>query len=83
MLIAIDSILLVIVVTKAVESKGHGSYSAPPLLPEATWPSDTRSPEASRGAGNPDFHVKLKHCSFQTLREETILILHHVFQKIP
>ena len=55
---------------KAVESKGHGSYSAPPLLPEATWPSDTRSPEASRGAGNPDFHVKLKHCSYQHFRKK-------------
>ena len=35
--------------------------------PEDTQPSDTRSPEASKGAGNLDFHVKLKHCSHQHL----------------
>lgn len=50
--------------------------------PTGTQPSDTRSPEVSKGAGNLDFLVKLKHCSFQTLREETTLILHYVFQKI-
>ena len=51
--------------------------------PKGTQPSDTRSPEVSKGAGNLDFLVKLKHCSFQPLREETILILHHVFQETP
>ena len=49
--------------------------------PKGTQPSDTRSPEVSKGAGSLDFLVKLKHCSFQTLSKETILIPHHFFQK--
>ena len=47
--------------------------SAPaPQTPKDTQPSDTRPPEASKGAGSLNFHVKLKHCSFQTPRERNI-----------
>ena len=59
------------------------SSNHPLCLPEGHTARDTRSPAASKGAGNLDFLMKLKHCSFQPLREETTLILHHVFQKTP
>ena len=39
--------------------KGLSKCSAPgtpPLLPKGTQPSDTRSPEESKKAGNADFH---------------------------
>ena len=58
--------------------KWHSSCSAPSTcLPEGTRPSDTRSPEASKGAGNVDFYMKLKHCSYQTLSGEIILYSIH------
>ena len=59
------------------------SSSHPLFLPQGHTAGDTRHPAASKGAGNLGFLEKLKQCSFQPLREETTLILHHVFQKTP
>ena len=55
----------------------------PPHFPQGHTAQWHQISCASKGAGNLDFLVKLKHCSFQPLREETILILHHVFQETP
>ena len=56
------------------------SAPAPPTQPlKDTQPGDTRPPEASKGAGSLNFHEKLKHCCFQTLRErnsDSISFLH-------
>ena len=35
--------------------------------PEGTQPTDSKSPKASKAAGNLDFHVKLNRCSHQHL----------------
>ena len=52
---------------KQYREHSHISSSAP--SPSRTQPGDTRPPEASKGAGSLNFHVKLKHCRFQALRE--------------